>query len=388
MEEIISLKIENEEIVFADLTNRENLEVVAVCKSGNIFLIDLHKGFETFLTKLPFDSVPNLIEDFNPLEMLENLSQSELIQLLENTPSEVESIENLTAKNQDFVNNLSLNAKLYSFNNYVCIVQNNGTSGVVLNLSNRNFHKKLERGNYHVEHCSFPIAFYAKDNQTFLIHGTDWNRLDITCLETDELLTDRIVDYDGNSNYFDYFHSSLLVSPDAKHFTTNGWHWHPFGQIYCFSIDNFLQKFEFSHQSVNVSDECYYDLDWNRPLCWIDNKTLAIGFNQQICDEKQHKFPTEVLFFDIAENKIVRRIDFDGFSLSSEGDVNGELFYDYKNQHLIGLNKKSCILVTDLNGNEVYKQSDLITHKYSLKHRMFYQIDLKNQKFDKFDYRI
>ena len=385
MNEKISLKLDNEDIVFADLTNHENLEVICVCKNGNIFLYYLENGNKTFLTKLPFDSVPNLLSDFNPMEILENLPPTELAQLLENMPNEVESIESIAAKNQDFINSLSLNAKLYSFKNYVCIVQDKGTSGIVLDLTNPKFQKKLERGDYHVGHCSFPIAFYEKDNQTFLIHGTDWNRLDITCLETDELLTERFVDCDTKSNYFDYFHSSLLMSPDSKHFTSNGWHWHPFGQIYCFSADNFLQKFELSHQDVAVSEEDYYDLDWDRPLCWIDNKTLAVGFNQQICDEQQRKFPTEVLFFDITENKIARRINFNGFSLSSEGEVNGELFYDTENQWLIGLNKKSGALIADVNGKEVYSNANLISHKYSPKHRLFYQIDFKKQEISFFE---
>ena len=136
-----------------------------------------------------------------------------------------------------------------------------------------------------------------------------------------------------------------------------------------------MQNFELSHQSVNFAEEDFYDLDWDRPLCWIDDKTLAIGFNRQICDEKQRPFPTEVLFFDIAENKLVKRINFGGFSLSSEGEVYGELFYDDKSQHLIGLNKKSGVLITDINGNEVYKQSNLIKHKYSPKHRITWRPD-------------
>ena len=350
MNEIISLKIDDEEIVFADLTNRENLEVVAVCKSGNIFIIDLDNCAKTFLTKLPFDPVPNLLADFNPMEALEDLSPTELAQLLENMPTAVESIESIEAKNKDLVSSLSLNAKLYSFKNYICIVQDKGTSGVILDISNPSFQKRLQRGDYCANVSSFPVAFYEQDNQTFLIHGTDWNRLDITCLETDELFTNRTVDYDTNSNYFDYFHGSLTISPDAKYFTSNGWHWHPFGQIYCFSINDFLQKFELSNQAVNVSDDFFYDLDWDRPLCWIDNKTLAIGFNQQICDENQQKFPTEILFFNVAENKVAARINFDGFSLSSEGEVNGELFYDAENQQMIGLNNKNGILNTDIEG--------------------------------------
>lgn len=80
MSEIISLKIENEEIVFADLTNRENLEVVAVCKSGSIFLFDLESREKTFLAVLIFDSVPKLLTDFNPAEALKDLSPTELAQ--------------------------------------------------------------------------------------------------------------------------------------------------------------------------------------------------------------------------------------------------------------------------------------------------------------------
>ena len=40
MNKKISLNLENEEIVFADLTDRENLELIIICKSGNIFLFD------------------------------------------------------------------------------------------------------------------------------------------------------------------------------------------------------------------------------------------------------------------------------------------------------------------------------------------------------------
>lgn len=331
MNQVFSLQIDNEKIVFAELINRENLEVVAVCKSGNIFLFDVETENSLFLTKL----------SFNPYQ---------------------------------------LNLQMHSFENYVCITQKNGLQGMVIDLSNSKFQKNLSRIDYHAAHCLFPISFYKKQYQTFLIHGTEWNRLDITCLETDELLTSRIVDYETNSNYFDYFHSSLLVSPDEKHFTSNGWHWHPFGQIYNFSIDDFLKKFELSHQEINVAEEDFYDLDWDRPLCWIDAKTLAIGFNEQICDENQKMFSNEVLFFDITENKIFKRINFDGVVLSSEGNVVGELFYDDSNRHLIGLNKKSGALITNLDGKEIYRNENLITFKFSLKHKLFYKIDTKKQE--------
>lgn len=373
----ISLDIEDEEIVFADLTNRENLEVVAVCKSGNIFLVEPEKKSKTFLTKLPFNSVPNLSEDFNPLEVLENLSPAELIRLLENQPSEVESLEIIAEKNKDFVNNLTLDAKLYSFKDYICIVRNKGRTGIVLDLTNPNFYKKLERGDYQVEHCSFPIAFYEKNNQTFLIHGTDWNRLDITCLETDELLTERIVDYDTNSNYFDYFHSSLLVAPDAEHFTSNGWVWHPYDRITIYPIKDFLDSFEKSHIDVDFGDVDGYN--WDRPLCWIDRHTLGIGYNKREANDGTGDFVSEIIFVDIVKNEIADRIEFDGFALSEYGATEGDLFYDRERQRFIGLNNKKGALISTIKGEKIFEDKSLTSHKYSASHRLFYRFDYKNQ---------
>lgn len=379
MNEEFSLKIDDEEIVFADLTNREFLEAVIVCKSGNIFLFDLEKGTKSFVAKLTFDSVPNLVNDFNLMEILASLDPNDLTELLKNQPKEIESLESLAEKNQEFVSSLPLNLKLYSFENYICLVQEKDVNGVVLNLENPYFQKKLKRGDYHVEQCSFPIAFYKKEDQTFLIHGTDWNRLDIACLETDELLTDRIVDYETDSNYFDYFHSSLLVSPDAKHFTSNGWHWHPVGQIYCFSIEEFLRDFESSHQRIVVSDEDCYDLDWEQPLCWIDNRTLAVGFNRKIVDGEQNEYPSEILFYDIIEDKVMKRIDFNGFSVSSDGNVEGKLFFDSRKKHFVCLSKKLGLLITDINGKEVFANQDIKEYKYSEKHKIFYEIKNNEQ---------
>lgn len=378
MTEEISLQINNEEIVFADLTNRESLEAVCVCRSGNIFLFDLEKGENVFLGKLPFNSVPNLMNDFNPIEVLQDLNPSELGDLLENQSEQVESIESISEKNQNFIKSLSLNAKLYSFENYICIVQQKGTEGIVLHLSNPSFQKRLNRGDYCVEHCSFPIAFYTIDNQTFLIHGTDWNRLDITCLETDKLSTDRIVDYETKSNYFDYFHSSLSISPDEKHFTSNGWIWHPYGQNTLYSIDDFLKNFELSHQNIDLAEDCY-SFDWDRPLCWVDENTLAIGFSKNTEDYGKSKFSDEILFIDIVENKIINRIEFNGFANTSEGDVFGDLFYDKEKSQFVSLNQKKGLLISDIEGKKIFEERNLNSHDYSSKHKLFYRINYNNQ---------
>lgn len=343
MKREFSIKTKDEEIIFADLTSCENLELIAVSKNGNVFLIDSQTKENRKLSTLDF-----------PTKYSEDLFK----------------YSEITGDNKKFL-------QLHSYGNYVCIVQKYGQNGVVYNLENLEFNKQLNRGDYCVEHCTFPIAFFEKDNQTFLIHGTDWNRLDITNLETGKLLTDRIVDYDTDSNYFDYFHSSLLISPDSKHFTSNGWVWHPYDIITAYSIKEFLLTFEMSHTSIDFDDVDGYN--WDRPLCWIDNKTIGIGYNKKEANDGKGDFPSEIVFVDMLENKIVNRIEFDGFDFSEYGAVIGELFFDSDAKQFIGLNNQTGLLISDLNGKEIYKDSNLTSHKYSQNHKFFYQVDYENQ---------
>jgi hypothetical protein len=349
MSENISLKIDDEEIVFADLTNRENLEAVCVCGNGNIFLFDLLANEHYFVKTLEFPIIYS--EEF--LNYSSSIgSQKEFLQIKTNQ-------------------------------HFLCITQKYGQNGIVLDLSNPDFQKNLERGDYQMEHCQFPIAFYKNGSQTFLIHGTDWNRLDITCLETDRLLTNRIVEYETKSNYFDYFHSSLLMSPNEKHFTSNGWFWGPCDNVTVYSVNKFLQEFEVSNVQLNFREVDGYN--WDRPLCWIDNQTLGIGYNKKEANDGEGDFVSEITFINILENKIVNRISFDGFALSEYGATEGDLFYDIENKYFIGLNKKNGLLISDVEGNEIFKDSTFTTHKYSVKHKLIYQIDIKNQliKFEK-----
>lgn len=328
MNEIISLKIDDEEIFFADLTDRKNLEVIIICKSGNIFLFNCKTETSFLYTELSFK------------------------------PSQ-------------------LSLQIHSFENYICISQKNGLQAMVINLSDSRFQKKLNRIDYQAEHCLFPIAFYRKENHAFLIHGTEWNRLDITCLETDELLTSRIIDYETDSNYFDYFHSSLLVSPDVKHFTSNGWVWQPYDVITVYSTDKFLKEYELSNTAINFEPVDGYN--WDRPLCWIDNKTLGVGYNKGEVGESKEDFLSEIVFVDIIENQMTNRIEFDGFALSEYGAAVGELFFDSTQNQFIGLNNKSGLLVTDITGKEIYKDVSMTSYNYSKRHRIFYQIDRKQK---------
>jgi hypothetical protein len=342
--ERIPIGIENEEIVSVEATERQKLEFIVVCSSGNAYILDLAVREPKFIGKLSF-----------PVTYSEDL-----------------------LKYFELIGGKKAFLQIKSYNNYVCITQKFGLHGVVFDIENSRFKKELKRGDYHVEHCTFPIAFYSDGDSTYLIHGTDWNRLDITCLDTDELLTDRVVDYETDTNYFDYFHSSLLMSPDGKSFTSNGWHWHPYGKITAYAINSFLTSFECSNATVDLYKEVrrryYYEMEWDRPLCWLDNRTIAVGLGQlRFDDGLRPRSGCGVLFYDVEARCRKSSFRCAGFGLTSEGDVLGDLFYDESNSRLIVLHRALGLTICDLQGNVVLTDAAITHHRYSSESRLFYR---------------
>lgn len=272
-----------------------------------------------------------------------------------------------------------LELQIHSFGNYICVVQKHGLQGVVLNLDRAEFKKELSRGAYLPEHCVFSIGFYLKNRQTFLIHSTEWNRLDITCLDTGNLITDRIVDYDTDQNYFDYFHSSILVSPDFSKFTSNGWIWQPWDIITVYEIEKFLGSFEAAHFEIEIGDFGERGgYNWDRPLCWIDSDTLGIGHNKGEKIEDRLAYPSEILIYGLKSQTITRHIEFDGFAVEEYGEAKGELSFDTSNKRFIGLNRQTGLLVTDEEGRVVHKDANVTSSRYSTRHQVLFHLDIES----------
>jgi len=325
----------DENIVFVDLINRAEIEAIAVTETGRVIVIDIGSGDSIDIGELCFD--PSL-----------------------------------------------LRLQSQSFNDYVCVSQIYSTRGTVLDLTDRRFSKRLERGDYCAEVSTFPIAFLASENGTLLIHGTDWNRLDITRLETDELLTDRVVDYDAELNFFDYFHSGLSVSPDSQSFISNGWHWHPYGQITSYTVERFLEEFESSHLDLELTDDldagdACFQLGWDRPVCWIGDNTLGIGYSRTEGYFGEKQFPSEILIYDLRANKIVRRVEFDAFPVGSDNEFSGDLHFNADKEQFIGLNKRTGLLIADIDGRIVANDPELRGWKYNAFHKLFYKAN-ENEK--------
>src|SRR6185312_9664959 len=71
------------------------------------------------------------------------------------------------------------------------VVEKRGRRGVVFDLRTAQLTMRLDRGDYHCEQTEFPVAFVETGTELRLVHGTDWNRLDVSDPRTGCLLTDR-----------------------------------------------------------------------------------------------------------------------------------------------------------------------------------------------------
>jgi hypothetical protein len=157
-----------------------------------------------------------------------------------------------------------------------------GQHGIVVELETGKTTMSLDRGNYHHQHCNFPAAFIEMDGRLRLVHGTKWNRLDVSDPHTGRRFTDRPDPVFGEDrkrpeHYLDYFHCGLTVSPNQEYIADNGWVWHPVGVVTTWSLRRWL------HENVWESEDgptrkavCWRDYFWDGPLCWIGDDRLAV----------------------------------------------------------------------------------------------------------------
>ncbi len=180
--------------------------------------------------------------------------------------------------------------KLYVHEPWVCVTERFGTRAALVHMESGSV-RELCRGDYHANVSSYSIGFLEREGRVLLIHQTEWNRLDIMDAATGECLTGREVYYrqikpwyseeneawitpaDEIKNYLDYFHSLLHVSPDGAHFLSNGWIWHPIGQIICFHTDDFFKRYEYSHIPLAYSS----DYNWDSPCTFIGHDKFVVA---------------------------------------------------------------------------------------------------------------
>ena len=189
---------------------------------------------------------------------------------------------------------------------FVAAFESRGIKGVVLERITGKRCLTLTRDAHDVEITPFPVAFFAYLNRPLLVHATDWNRLDISDPQTGELLTQRgPTSYKQGEprpeHYLDYFHGALYPSPDGAWIADDGWVWHPIGAVNWWSVTRWLSENVWESEDVEPTD-CFRAYFWGGPICWIDNKTLAVwGYG----NDADWLLPA-IRLFDVPTNKELR----------------------------------------------------------------------------------
>jgi hypothetical protein len=104
-----------------------------------------------------------------------------------------------------------------------------------------------------------------------------------------------------------------------------------------------------------------------KPFCWIDSKTLAVGYNARENDDnpRDTEYPSEILFIDVEKNAIINHIPFNGFAINQEyGEVSGELFFNQNEAIFIGLNSQNGLTIADITGNVLFRDAELTDNSY------------------------
>ena len=163
---------------------------------------------------------------------------------------------------------------------YVAVCNRWGERGIVLDLETGRPCFELKR-NYHAEQSDFPVAFAESALGPLLIHGTAWNRLDVTQMSNLKLLTPRESPAynkgEPSPHYLDYFHGGLSVSPGGNWILDNGWVWHPVGVVATWRLTSWIDGDVWeSEDGPSKRRLCFRDYLWDAPCAWIDDQTVAV----------------------------------------------------------------------------------------------------------------
>jgi hypothetical protein len=205
-------------------------------------------------------------------------------------------------------------------NRFIALANRLGQFGIVWDSLKHRITLRLDRGSYRFQNSSFPLAFFEIEGKSYLAHGRDWNRLDITEPEYGRIISQRpSPKYERGvkvPHYLDYFHSRLYISPDNQWIAEDGWVWHPFGIPKAWNLHRWF------HENVWESEDgSSIQAFWNRgyfwdgPMVWLDAKTLGIwGYG-----EDDLSLADILLLYDVTTNDAPTYIS---------GVKKGELIFD------------------------------------------------------------
>jgi len=256
--------------------------------------------------------------------------------------------------------------------NIIAVFNTFGRFGLVIDLQVKNILMKFSRDDYYYDLTIFPINFFMHDNRVLLMHGTKWNRLDVTDPLTGEFLTSRVDPKLSQEHYLEFFHGQLLVSPDGEWVVDNGWVWHPLGSVTSWNIKQWLTKNKWESEDGESKKELWWGKeDWNDPICWISNIKIGIigRFDIDLFDEEE--------IVNLPKGLVFRIIDVRDGSMIQEFNIClGKIFFD---TYLYCSTKDSGLKVYDiLNGKMIFEEKTIKPRIYHSRSKEFVEVK-KNQ---------
>lgn len=154
---------------------------------------------------------------------------------------------------------------------FLAVAQRRGMEGAVYEVPTGKVVLELRRGDYHPEHCTFPLRF-LDDHR--LVHAIEWNQLALTDCRTLKRL-----DPNPEKTKLDYFFGALERSPNRQRLASTGWVWHPLGVVGAFDVQDWLTKDE-PRVTWGTQSEV-----WDLAMCWVDDERIAtesLGLDEDV----------------------------------------------------------------------------------------------------------
>jgi hypothetical protein len=179
---------------------------------------------------------------------------------------------------------------------FLCVGETLNDRCVVYDRQTSRFTLQVQSSNYRSGEAPFSMAFVQEREHTLLIHKTAWNRLDISDPATGALLTTRTFEENAQdkSRSPHYFHGQLAVAPDQDYIADASWILGDIGILLTWSGRRWRTEnaweFENGPTKQKLTLRWYF---WNAPMCWIDNRTLAVwGYGE----DEQSMLPAVCLY--------------------------------------------------------------------------------------------
>ena len=243
----------------------------------------------------------------------------------------------------------------------------------------------IERGDYHAKQCSFPLALIEVEGDDCLLHSTEWNRLDVTVIGSGRQVTTRRApespgEEKERESELDYFYGELHMSPDRGTFVSGGWVWSPYDILMAWSVADYIAGPETAGRSFSEPTRSGYN--WDRPVAFVDNDTVAWAYNQKEAVEGDMSIdhPSELILHSISKEELLERVPFDHFFNGNSpcGEVSGGLAFDLEGQRFVAYGAQHDTVVTDRAG-QVLMTSPERLHGFCVEAQMGWRVEAGKQ---------